>query len=92
MSWELLDATISAVCVHGQVYNERGIDLRIEEGRSPKFFPVDEWSELEDHEDEDDEEEFREVLSYELSWITKDSLPPTVASRPKNHRDCRQIG
>lgn len=71
VTWEVLDATVSAVCVHGQVYNERGLDLVIVEGRSSRFFPVDEWADL-----EDDEIALREVLSYELFWALRDAEPP----------------
>ncbi len=97
--WELFDATISAVCVHGQVYNERGIDLHMEEGRTPKFFPVDEWADLDD---DDEPEEFREVLSYELSWLMKDSIPPDSGKQTEGHvgivgkladgRTCKIVG
>lgn len=97
-SWDLLDATISAVCVHGQVYNERGLNLHIEEGRSPKLFPINEWADLEG----DEPQEFREVLSYELSWLERDSEPPETGRQTEGQigivgkladgRTCKIVG
>lgn len=79
VQWDLLDAAISAVCDNGEIYNERGVNLSVHEGRSQHFHSVGEWNDL------DDEPVFREALRYELSWIVKDSSPPDSGQQTEGH-------
>jgi hypothetical protein len=65
--WTLRDATLTAVADRGRVYNERGLDLLVTEGRHEQIhcLPEHGWDEVDG--------ERREVWDYQLNFYLIDA-------------------
>lgn len=72
--WTLRDATITAVADRGKVYNERGLALRVSEGREIQLHPLGDVL-------RDKDIEYREVWDYQLNFYLLDGKEPDSAAQ-----------